>query len=189
MGGLAAAVLAALIALACGCGPLALLRYAVSPDPPELSAGEEIALAALAGPVEVTRRADGLWRIEAESERDALVAQGYLLARDRLAQLDLLRHLAHGRLAALLGLRAFGDRTTLDVDRQNRFLGFSDTARRLAGELEPVTPQRRAGGAVATPGLEARCKSEGEEREERDGRACHAGRCVRTRAGVEAPPS
>jgi penicillin amidase len=123
---------------ASGCGPLELLRYAVLPDPPELRGGEEIALAGLAAPVEVARRPDGLWRIEAASERDALVAQGYLLARDRLAQLDLFRHLARGELAAWLGLRAFGDRTTLDVDRLNRFLGFSDTAERLLAATSPA---------------------------------------------------
>ena len=42
----------------------------------------------------VTRKADGLWRISAANESDAMLAQGYLLARDRMAQLDLFRHLA-----------------------------------------------------------------------------------------------
>lgn len=142
------AAAAALLALACGCGPLSALRYAVWPDPPDLRAGETIALPGLEAPVEVARRADGLWRIEAASESDALRAQGYLLARDRLAQLDLFRQLARGDLAAWLGERPFGDRTTLDVDRLNRFLGFDAIARRLAAAAPAEERERLAAFAA-----------------------------------------
>jgi len=53
------------------------------------------------------------------------------MARDRMAQMDLLRHIARGELAALLGNEPFGDRSALDVDRMNRFLGFRDRAQQL----------------------------------------------------------
>jgi penicillin amidase len=142
------AATAVLLAFASGCGPLAALRYAVRPDPPELRPGQEIALPGLAAPVAVARRPDGLWRIEAEGESDALRAQGYLMARDRMAQLDLFRHVARGELAAWLGERPFGDRTTLDVDRLNRFLGFGEMARRLHAAAPPEERERLAAFAA-----------------------------------------
>lgn len=120
--------LLALLALATGCAAVRLARYAVRPDAPSFQDGAVRVLDGLRAPVEVAQRPDGLWRIAASHETDALLAQGYLQARDRLAQMDLFRHLARGELAAWIGNRAFGDRTTLDVDRLNRFLGFREKA-------------------------------------------------------------
>jgi penicillin amidase len=117
--------------LCAGCGPLRLLGYALRPDVPVFDDGDEVALAGLREPVAVTRKADGLWRISAANEGDAMLAQGYLLARDRMAQLDLFRHLARGELAALIGNQVFGGKTALDIDRMNRFLGFRDRANAL----------------------------------------------------------
>jgi len=117
--------------LCAGCGPLQLLGYALAPDVPAFDDGDTIALAGLREEVAVTRKADGLWRIAAANEGDAMLAQGYLVARDRMAQLDLFRHLARGELAGLIGNRAFGGKTALDVDRMNRFLGFRDRASAL----------------------------------------------------------
>ena len=124
-------VLAALAALLGGCQVAELARYTLFRDDPVLERGEELPIAGLRAPVDVARRADGLWRIVAASEHDASLAIGYLQARDRMAQLDLFRHIARGELAALIGDRPFGDRSALDVDRMNRFLEFRDDARRL----------------------------------------------------------
>jgi penicillin amidase len=52
--------------------------------------------------------------IIARSDSDAFAALGYLHARDRLWEMDLLRHAAEGRLSELFGSR------TLAVDRQFR---------------------------------------------------------------------
>jgi penicillin amidase len=120
-------VLAA-VTLAAGCGPLRGIEYALAPDVPAFADGAEIALRGLREAVAVTRKPDGLWRISARSERDAALAQGYLMARDRMAQLDLFRHLARGELAALIGNQVFGGRSALDLDRMNRFLGFRERA-------------------------------------------------------------
>jgi penicillin amidase len=116
------------VILAAGCGPLRLLEYALAPDVPAFADGGEMALAGLREAVAVTRKPDGLWRISARNERDAALAQGYLMARDRMAQLDLFRHLARGELAALIGNQDFGGKTALDLDRMNRFLGFRERA-------------------------------------------------------------
>ena len=98
---------------------------------PAVRAGDELAVDGLHAAVTVAQRPDGVWRIRAADEHDAMVAQGYLQARDRMAQLDLFRHLARGELAELLGDRPFGEKTALEVDRLNRFLGFRDQAAEL----------------------------------------------------------
>lgn len=75
--------------------------------------------------------------IVARSDSDAVAALGYLHARDRMWQLDLLRHAAEGRLSELFGAR------TLRPDRairarelsrlaRERWAVAGDTARRIA---------------------------------------------------------
>jgi penicillin amidase len=116
--------LAALAALQPGCRAADVVRYVASPDYPRFTDGEVLPLAGLTEPVHAAERPDGLWRIAAANEEDALLVLGFLQARDRLAQLDLFRHMARGELAAWIGDRLLGERRTLDLDRLNRFLGF-----------------------------------------------------------------
>ncbi len=120
-----------LATFAIGCAPLRLLTYALAPDYPRLQDGAVLTLHGLREEVRVTRKADGLWKIAAANEHDAMLAQGYLTARDRMAQMDLFRHLARGEIASLIGNQPFGDKTAVDTDRLNRFLGFRDGAERL----------------------------------------------------------
>ena len=76
-----------------------------------------IDLAALAAPVKVLRGDDGIPYLYAESLADALTAQGFLHAQDRLFQLELHRHLAHGRLAEFIGEKGLSnDRIVRLVD-------------------------------------------------------------------------
>jgi penicillin amidase len=123
-------VILSTLALA-GCGPLHLIGYWLFPDEPAFSDGATVSLAGLQGKVEVTQRADGLWKISAAGEADAMRVQGYLVARDRMFQLDLMRHMARGELAALLGDRPMGERTALQSDILNRFLGLKAGAETL----------------------------------------------------------
>jgi penicillin amidase len=125
-----------ILATLSGCAPLELLRYALWPDYPTFEEGASIALPGLVSPVQVTQRSDGLWRVRAASERDGMIAIGYLQARDRAAQLDLFRHIARGRLAELVGNRRFLDRTAVETDILNRFLGFARDARLLYEQTE-----------------------------------------------------
>jgi penicillin amidase len=77
----------------------------------------------------------GVPHVFAASERDAIFAQGYVHARDRLWQMELNRRLARGELAELLGPAA------VPADRFLRRLGF----RRLAeAGLERLAPEERA---------------------------------------------
>ena len=72
----------------------------------KLPPAEERLRAAVAAPVEVVRDRLGIPHVWAGSERDALVALGYCMGRDRLWQLDYLRREALGTLAELLGPNA-----------------------------------------------------------------------------------
>jgi len=73
----------------------------------------------LSTPVSITMDQDGVPRIRAASEIDAAVALGYLHARDRMFQLELLRRSASGRLSELVAAPE-----TLRFDREMRVLGL-----------------------------------------------------------------
>lgn len=72
----------------------------------------------LAGPVAITLDADGIPRITAGSERDAAAALGFVHARDRMFQMELMRRAASGRLSEIAG------GATLRLDRTMRVLGL-----------------------------------------------------------------
>ncbi|WP_043364453.1 penicillin acylase family protein [Belnapia sp. F-4-1] len=101
-----------------------------------LPSGEgELRLAGLGGPVEVTLDTHGIPRIAAADERDAAMALGWMHARDRMFQMELMRRGAAGRLAELLGPPA------LRLDRFTRTLGL---ARRAEADLAAQSPETRA---------------------------------------------
>ena len=66
--------------------------------------------------------ARGIPYIHANNRHDLYMAQGYLIARDRLWQMDLLRRTARGELAEILG------RPVLEEDKRRRLYNFSALA-------------------------------------------------------------
>src|SRR5206468_5839181 len=80
-------------------------------------------LPGLAAAVIVRRDAVGVPHIQAETILDAVRAQGYVTAQDRLWQMDLLRRRALGELA-----EAFGE-GALRADQEVRSLGLGAAAR------------------------------------------------------------
>ncbi len=88
-------------------------------------------------PVEVIRDAWGVPHIYAASTRDLFFAQGYVVAQDRLWQLDLWRRIGEGRLAEVVGDEAAVRRDTFarllryrgDMDAEWR--SYSDDARAI----------------------------------------------------------
>ena len=64
--------------------------------------------------VQIRRDARGVPHIDAKSIEDALFAQGYATAQDRLWQMDLLRRLASGELAEVVG------RAAVEIDTVSR---------------------------------------------------------------------
>ena len=71
--------------------------------------------------------------IVARSDSDAFAALGYLHARDRLWEMDLLRHAAEGRLSELFGRRAF------QADRAFRARELRAIARARLAQTSPLS--------------------------------------------------
>jgi penicillin amidase len=67
------------------------------------AATTSLTLAALDAPVTIVRDERSVPHIFAESDRDALIALGYVTAQDRLFQLDFIPRVASGRLAEAFG--------------------------------------------------------------------------------------
>jgi penicillin amidase len=64
---------------------------------------EDIQLQGLHYPVEVYRDSYAIPHVYAQDEHDLYMAVGYLLAQDRLWQMDMLRHVTEGRLSEIFG--------------------------------------------------------------------------------------
>lgn len=86
-------------------------------------------LEGLAATVDVTFDDLGVPTVRAQQRQDAFRVLGYLHARDRLFQMELMRRKSAGRLAELFGA------TALASDRKQRVYQLSRAARRIVGEL------------------------------------------------------
>ena len=91
-------------------------------------------LPGLQGEVTVERDNWGVPHIRAGSVEDAVEAQGYVVAQDRLWQMDLLRRASRGQLSEILGPG------TLKIDMDFRNLNFGRAAER---ELQEMNPESR----------------------------------------------
>ena len=96
----------------------------------------DLHLAGLSAPVTVRRDAHGVPHIEAASEDDLFMAQGYVTSQDRLWQMDLFRRNANGELAEILGS------SMLKHDREQRVLQIRNTARRIYANQPPADRAR-----------------------------------------------
>ncbi len=99
-----------------------LRRLAAGPAP----VSGELVLPGLEQPVEILRDSLGVPHVWANSIDDAVFAQGYLHAVDRLWQLEMFRRVAQGRLSELFG------EETVDADRFLRTLGLARAGRETA---------------------------------------------------------
>ncbi len=89
-----------------------------------------VALQGLQKEVTVERDGWGVPHIRANSLEDLAEAQGYIMAQDRLWQMDLLRRVGRGQLSEILG------KTTLAIDKDFRTMGFARAAERDLGLLD-----------------------------------------------------
>jgi penicillin amidase len=71
----------------------------------------------------------GIPTISAESQADAMIAWGYVSARDRLFQMDLLRRESAGRLSEIFGL------ATIESDAQKRVIGFNRIVKKIVSAI------------------------------------------------------
>src|SRR5260221_366562 len=82
----------------------------------------EIRLNGLKSEVKVRRDKWGVPYITAANDEDLLFAEGYVMAQDRLWQMDMFRRAAGGRLSEILGA------DQLEFDKRQRTLGFRRVA-------------------------------------------------------------
>jgi len=85
----------------------------------------------LKAPVTVRRDQHGVPHIDAASQEDMFVAQGYITAQDRLWQMDAYRRTANGELAEVLGS------SLLRHDKMQRLQQFRNVAHRVYSNLPP----------------------------------------------------
>ncbi|MGA7916586.1 MAG: penicillin acylase family protein [Candidatus Acidiferrales bacterium] len=90
-----------------------------------------VALSGLSQAVTIDRDQWGRPWIRASSIEDAVTAQGYVMAQDRLWQMDLLRRAASGDLSEIFGAVA------LNFDEGSRTLGMRQAAERAATDASP----------------------------------------------------
>ncbi|HMG85149.1 MAG TPA: penicillin acylase family protein [Terracidiphilus sp.] len=84
---------------------------------------------ALSAPVTVRRDKHGVPHIDAATQEDMFVAQGYVTAQDRLWQMDVYRRNANGELAEVMGP------SLLRHDKAQRMYEFRNTAHRIYANL------------------------------------------------------
>lgn len=78
----------------------------------------QLAVSGLKQPVDIIRDQRGVPHIYAQNDDDLFFAQGYVMAQDRLWQLEMWRRWHEGRLAEVFGPRAF------DYDARTRLMMF-----------------------------------------------------------------
>ena len=85
----------------------------------------------LSAPVTVYRDSLGIPHIYAQTEEDLYRTVGYVMAQDRLWQMDLLRRITTGRLSEVL------DPGLVETDRLFRALDFTAKSHRVVEETDP----------------------------------------------------
>lgn len=142
----------------CGCQPWIFISYRIRPNPPPYQG--EMRLEGLHSPVTAVFDQFAIPHIEAQAEGDLYFTVGYLHARERLFQMELLRRASLGRLAEVFGNKAdkknliFTD--TLAIDRWMRTIGFG----RVAGQaVEGMDPESRAVVEAYVAGVNAHIQS------------------------------
>jgi len=95
----------------------------------------ELSLAGLAAPVGISLDTHGIPHIVAQTEEDAWAALGFLHARDRMFQMEMMRRGARGQTAAVAGAAA------LRLDRFMRLLRLEE---RATADLAALDAETRA---------------------------------------------
>jgi penicillin amidase len=108
-------------------------------DGPSLPPRQDLQLTGLDGPVDVLVDERGVPHIYGTTTHDVLVVEGYLMAKDRFAQMEFIRRSVTGQLAEVAGQLSPG---LIDDDRENRFLGFARTGREIYASLPADSPSK-----------------------------------------------
>ena len=92
-----------------------------------------LVLKGLKAPVTVLRDEKGMAYIYADNVHDAIMAQGFVTAQERLFQMELTRLFATGRISELIGKDGIG------LDTRMRTIGIHRNAKKHAGLLDDST--------------------------------------------------
>ncbi len=106
--------------------------------------GEPLSLDGLDGPVDVIYDDRAVPHIYATTVHDLQVVEGYLMAKDRFAQMEFIRRSVTGRLAEVAGALS---PTLIEDDRAQRFLGFARQGRAIYASLPVDDPSRKVAEA------------------------------------------
>ena len=112
----------------------------------------EVRLAGLSGPVTVRRDGHGVPHIDAATQDDLFVAQGYVTAQDRLWQMDTIRRSSNGELAEIMGPALIRN------DKVQRVLQMRATAQRFYNNLSDDDRRRLDDYARGVNLLIAQCE-------------------------------
>ncbi len=126
---------------AAGCGDDDAPVKTTNPPPPT---GD--VLPGLGAPVDVIVDDRGMPHIYGETLHDVALVQGYLMARDRFPQMEMIRRNVTGRLAEFIGTLS---PAALEGDIAARVIGFKRTADRIYAALPADDPAKIALDAFA----------------------------------------
>jgi penicillin G amidase len=92
----------------------------------------DLPLPGLHAPVEVYRDSYAIPHVYAADEHDLYMAVGYIMAEDRLWQMDMLRHVTEGRLSEIFG------KSYIENDLVLRSLRFREKSEKILAQADPV---------------------------------------------------
>jgi len=92
---------------------------------------DQVFVEGIKSPVQILTDKWGVPHVSAQNEEDLIFACGYLHAKDRMWQMDVMRRLGSGRLSEIFGERS------LDRDRFMRHLGLKEAAQKSLAKLFP----------------------------------------------------
>ena len=128
----------ALALFANGCSTWSYLAYRICPDYPRDKTAT-LDLPGLQAPVRVYLDDLGVPHVEAENELDLVRAVGFLHARARFFQMDMVRRYARGRLSELVGEQEVALGSTVGLDRAMRGWGLEEAAESEAAGLDEAS--------------------------------------------------
>ncbi len=120
---------------------MSLVGYKVLPDHPRDPADGALQLQGLSAPVVVTLDAQGVPHLQAKTLVDLARATGFMQARSRFFEMDLMRRLARGRVSEIVGEQPLATATTVEYDQTMR--GW-DIEGRASADFAKLPPDDRA---------------------------------------------
>jgi penicillin amidase len=121
-------------------------------EPRNMPKTSTLRIAGLKGKVIIRFDENRIPHIEAENENDLYFAQGFIIARDRLWQMDFQTRFASGRLSEVIGEKA------IDLDKYNRRMGLGFGARNMEAFVSKDPKMKRVLDAY-THGINAYIKT------------------------------